>query len=55
MGALPRRHAFGEADHRNVEHDIKRMVRRGPDKLHYDRLERAAVLYDLGLESRRTR
>src|SRR6185503_7210932 len=51
-GTLPERALFAEADHTNLvegEHllDIKQMVRRGAEKLHYDSHARAASLYDL--------
>jgi arylsulfatase A-like enzyme len=43
----PGRYAYGEADHRNAQPDIKRMVRRGHEKLIYNRAEQSAALYDL--------
>jgi arylsulfatase A-like enzyme len=47
-GAIPEdRLTFAEADHRNAEEDIKRMVRVGDVKLIYDRLARRQELYDL--------
>jgi hypothetical protein len=52
-GRLPERVLFGEADHNNVVDgkpviDIKRMVRRGKQKLHLDRHTARAQLFDLG-------
>jgi arylsulfatase A-like enzyme len=54
-GALPERALFAEADHTNVVDgqsllDIKRMVRRGPEKLLFDRHSGARALHDLGLD-----
>ena len=46
-GELPLRFVFGEADHNNVENDIKRAVRHPRYKLHYDRLTKKSQLYDL--------
>jgi arylsulfatase A-like enzyme len=51
-GTLPERALFGEADQdtRRAGHeqfDVKRMVRRGNDKLIHDRLARRAELFDL--------
>jgi arylsulfatase A-like enzyme len=49
---LPERALFAEADHTNKvdgEHllDIKQMVRRGPQKLHFDSHARTTSLFDL--------
>jgi arylsulfatase A-like enzyme len=44
------RFAFAEADHNGVEDDIKRMVRRGPIKLVYDRLTEDYELFDLAAD-----
>jgi arylsulfatase A-like enzyme len=44
---LATRVLYGEADHNNVELDITRAVRRGADKLHFNRLTGATALYDL--------
>ena len=51
-GALPERVFFGEADHNNRidgqnRDDIKRMVRRGTEKLHWDRYSGEFELYDI--------
>jgi arylsulfatase A-like enzyme len=48
-GSIPEdRLAFAEADHGNLEEDIKRMARVGDIKLIYDRLDGRQELYDLG-------
>jgi arylsulfatase A-like enzyme len=46
-GIDPERFAFGEADHKNEMHDVKRMVQVGGAKLIFDRIERRIELYDL--------
>lgn len=46
-GELPSRFIFSEADHNNVANDIKRAVRHGRFKLHFDRLTEKVHLYDL--------
>jgi len=46
-GQLAYRFIFAEADHNNVENDIKRAVRQGAFKLHFDRLTEKTHLYDL--------
>ena len=47
---LPDRAVFAEADSKNAEPDVKRMVRRGRWKLCYDRLEKTSRLYDLAAD-----
>ncbi len=54
-GTLPERALFGEADHNNLIEgrpvvDIKRMVRRGTDKLCLDKHTQEMELYDLGAD-----
>jgi len=54
-GTLPERVFFGEADHNNrIEGrdviDIKRMVRRGSDKLHWNRATGEFEFYDLATD-----
>jgi len=44
---LEARYLFSEADHNNVEHDITRSVRYKNFKLHFNRLSRERMLYDL--------
>jgi arylsulfatase A-like enzyme len=44
---LATRVLYGEADHNNVQLDITRAVRRGGDKLHFNRLTGATTLFDL--------
>lgn len=56
-GELPERPFFGEADHNNVVDgkpvvDIKRMVRLGHEKLHFDRLSTRTQLFDLARDPR---
>ncbi len=56
-GVLAERPFFGEADHNNVVDgkpvvDIKRMVRLGSEKLHFDRISARAQLFDLARDPR---
>ena len=44
------RAVFAEADSKNAQPDVKRMVRSGRWKLCYDRLEKKAQLYDLAAD-----
>ncbi len=46
-GQLAHRFIFSEADHNNVANDIKRAVRQGRFKLHFDRLTEKVHLYNL--------
>ena len=54
-GRLGNRLAYAEADQNNRQSDIKRMVRAGRFKLHYDRLADSTELYDLEADPGETR